>query len=49
MIMMNYESAKKMLYFKEGIYRTLKLKDNHDLNSEAIPTDVYNFIKIFIS
>lgn len=49
MIMMNYESAKKMLYFKEGIYRTLKLKDNHDLNSEAIPSDVYNFIKIWQS
>ena len=49
MIMMNFESAKKMIYFKDGIYRTLKLKDNNELENKDIPHDVYNFIKIWQS
>ena len=49
MILMNSESAKKMINFKEGIYRTLKIKDNIHLKNELIPTDVYNFIKIWQS
>ena len=50
MILMNYESAKKMISFKEGIYRSLKIKDiNENKNIENVPNDVYNFIKIWQS
>ena len=50
MVMMNAESAKKMINFKDGIYRTLKLKDNIELDKDNdIPNDIYNFIKIWQS
>lgn len=49
MIMMNLESAKQMIKFKDGIYRTLKIKDNENLNKKDIPDDIYNFIKIWQS
>ena len=49
MIMMNYESAKRMIQFKDGIYRTLKLKDDNELHNKNIPDDIYNFIRIWQS
>tara|TARA_Y100000816_G_scaffold289870_1_gene277266 strand:+ start:1454 stop:3139 length:1686 start_codon:yes stop_codon:yes gene_type:complete len=49
MIMMNLESAKQMIKFKDGIYRTLKIKDNENLDKKDIPDDIYNFIKIWQS
>ena len=49
MIMMNYESAKRMIEFKDGIYRTLKLKEDNQLHSKNIPDDIYNFIRIWQS
>ena len=49
MIMMNYESAKKMIKYKDGIYRTLKLKDDNQLDNKNIPDDIYNFIRIWQS
>lgn len=49
MIMMNYESAKRMIEFKDGIYRTLKLKEDNQLHNKNIPDDIYNFIRIWQS
>lgn len=49
MIIMNFESAKKMIEFKDGIYRTLKLKDDTNLQNKNIPDNIYNFIKIWQS
>ena len=49
MIMMNFESAKQMIEFKDGIYRTLKLKESDNLADKDIPCDIYNFIKIWQS
>ena len=46
---MNYESAKRMIEFKDGIYRTLKLKEDNQLHSKNIPDDIYNFIRIWQS
>lgn len=50
MIMMNFECAKIMINYEEGIYRTLKVKEcNESLENNNIPLDVYNFIKIWQS
>ena len=49
MILMNFESAKKMINYEDGIYRTLKIKENHILNRDNVPNDVYNFIKVWQS
>ena len=50
MILMNCESAKKMLEFKDGIYRTLKIKETQNNNSlNHLSNDILNFIKIWQS
>ena len=50
MILMNYECANTILKFQDGIYRTLKLKENSEINNiSEISTEVYNFIKIWQS
>jgi len=49
MILMNHESAKKMIEFKDGIYRTLKLKDKKIDNNSELSTEILNFIKIWQS
>ena len=50
MILMNNESAKKMASFKDGIYRTLKIKESHKNNSlDHLSNEILNFIKIWQS
>tara|TARA_Y100000816_G_C26097016_1_gene580738 strand:+ start:349 stop:2034 length:1686 start_codon:yes stop_codon:yes gene_type:complete len=49
MIFMNLESAKRMIEFKDGIYRSLKIKEYENLDKKTIPDDIYNFIKIWQS
>ena len=49
MIVMNFHSAKTMINYKDGIYRTLKIKEDFKDNHENIPSDIYNFIKIWQS
>ena len=49
MILMNFESAKKMINYSDGIYRTLKMKECDKLNTKDIPSEVFNFIKIWQS
>uniref|UniRef100_A0A6C0AZN9 RNB domain-containing protein n=1 Tax=viral metagenome TaxID=1070528 RepID=A0A6C0AZN9_9ZZZZ len=46
MILMNNEAAKKMYTFKDGIYRTVKIKE---FNNNKLPDEVFNFIKIWQS
>jgi hypothetical protein len=46
---MNFESAKKMINYSDGIYRTLKMKECDKLNTKDIPSEVFNFIKIWQS
>lgn len=49
MIVMNFYSAKTMIQYKDGIYRTLKIKEDVNINFENIPNEIYNFIKIWQS
>ena len=54
MILMNYECAKKMVEYKTGIYRVLKLMEqptNTTISAitNAIPTEIFDFIKIWQS
>ena len=46
MILMNFESAKKMINYSDGIYRTLKMKECDKLNTKDIASEVFNFNKI---
>jgi len=49
MILMNCESAKKMMTYKSGIYRTLKLNEHKPAGDACPTTAVHNFIKIWQS
>lgn len=50
MILMNCECAKKMIEFKTGIYRTLKIKESLNTNSlNHLSNEILNFIKIWQS
>lgn len=48
MILMNYLSAKKLLEYKTGIFRGVKL-DNTFVPAESLPDEVKNFLKMWNS
>ncbi len=47
MLLMNAKCADKLQTFKTGIYRTVKLKENNLIQPDNIPSEIYNFIKIW--
>ena len=49
MIMMNYQTAKKMLEFKNGIFRSTVMKTDQNVVNHDLPEDVEKFIKIWNS
>lgn len=49
MILMNYYSSKHFIHYKNGIYRSLKLKENTYKVPENLSKDIKRFIKIWSS
>ena len=43
---MNYECAKNLLLYKNGIFRTAIIKNN-EINTDSIPPDIENFVKLW--
>lgn len=49
MILMNYYSAKKMITYNNGIYRSVKIDDKQRPNIDNLPLDVSNFVTFWRS
>ena len=49
MLLMNSNSANKLNIYKTGIYRSIILKEVTNDISDSIPSDIYDFIKIWQS
>lgn len=49
MILMNYHCAKSMVIFKNGIYRSVNLKIDSELQTNHLPEKVHKFLKIWNS
>jgi hypothetical protein len=47
MLLMNVKCADKLQEFKTGIYRSINLKENNITQPNNIPSDIYDFIKIW--
>jgi hypothetical protein len=49
MILMNYECAKNLLSFKNGIFRSAIISNEVNVNIDNLPEEINNFIKIWHS
>ena len=47
MLLMNVKCADKLENFETGIYRSIKLKETNLIQPNNIPSDIYDFIKIW--
>ena len=47
MLLMNVKCADKLQDFETGIYRSINLKENNIIQPDNIPSDIYDFIKIW--
>ena len=47
MLLMNAKCADKLEYFKTGIYRSICLKEIQTEQPDNVPSDIYDFIKIW--